>query len=116
MKIFAKETVGSIILSMILLILLSLIISKTNIREEIIIPAIIIITAVSILFGSVRVSKCKKEKGIVNGAIFGLMYMGIMYIISCIVTKDFILTLNSIIMIFSGILGGIIGGIIGVNS
>lgn len=115
MKIFLKETIISVILSLILIFLLSLIISKTSLSESVIVPAIIGISSVSIMIGSVRVSKNKKEKGLVNGAILGFIYMGTMYIISSIILKDFSLTINSIIMIFSGIIGGVIGGIIGVN-
>lgn len=115
MKVFTRETIISVIISVILIFLLSLIISKTSVTEEIINPAIIIISTFSIVVGSIRVSKCKKEKGILNGAIFGLIYMVLMYLISSIVLRDFSITTKSLIMIISGIVGGAIGGIIGVN-
>ena len=60
-------------------------------------------------------SKKIKEKGIISGAIVGLIYMLILYLISSIVNWDFTMTLETIIMISTGIIGGAIGGIFGVN-
>ena len=115
MKLFLKETIFSVLLSIFLIFCLSLIISKTTVPENIIIPGIIVISSLSIMIGSVKVSRKKERNGIINGSIMGLIYMGSMYIVSSIILKDFSLTLNSIIMILFGIICGIIGGIIGVN-
>lgn len=49
MKIFLKETVISIVISIILIFLLSIIISKTTVRETVIIPGIVSISTISIL-------------------------------------------------------------------
>lgn len=115
MKIFLKETIMSLILSIIGIFILSILISKTTVPEKVIIPAVIGITSISIMIGGFKISKSRKEKGIINGCILGGAYMLIMYIISSIITLDFSLTMNSIIMIMLGILGGAIGGIFGVN-
>lgn len=115
MKHFVKETIISIMLSLILIFVLSIAISKTSLKEDIIIPGIISISSISIIVGSIRISKLKKEKGIINGILIGLLYMGSMYIISSIILKDFSLSTKSLIMIISGMMCGVIGGIIGVN-
>lgn len=115
MKKFIKEIIISIILSLILILLLAILISLTTLSEKFITPAVIGITFVSLLIGAFRISKNKKEKGILNGSILGGTYMIILYLISGFMSLDFSLSINSIIMIFLGILGGIIGGIIGVN-
>lgn len=60
-------------------------------------------------------SKFKKQKGIINGALLGMIYIIGMYLISSIVLKDFSLSLKSFIMIFCGMSAGILGGILGVN-
>ncbi len=115
MKIFFRESIISILLSIFLVFILSIIISKTMVSENIIIPGIIVISSVSIMFGGIRVSKIKKQKGIINGALLGFIYMFSMYLISSIILKDFSLNLKSLIMILSGIMAGMLGGIIGVN-
>lgn len=115
MKELLKGTIFSILLTAVLIGILSILISTTSLSENIIIPAIIVISAFSIMLGGFIVSKNKKEKGLINGAIVGGIYMLCIYILSCFITLDFSITLNSIIMIFAGIIGGILGGIIGVN-
>ena len=56
-----------------------------------------------------------KEKGILNGAILGILYMFILYIISSIANGSFALNVSSLAMIGIGIIAGILGGILGVN-
>ena len=108
MKIFLKESLVSFSLSILLIFILSVIISKTSVAESVIIPGIITISSFSICLGGIRVSKIKKEKGIINGFLLGLIYMFGMYLISSFFLKDF--SLN-----FCGMLAGMLGGIIGVN-
>ena len=115
MKIFFRETIMSFALSILLIFMLAVIISKTTISEAIIIPGIVTISSISIMIGTIRVSKAKKQRGIINGAILGGIYMFCMYIVSSVLLKDFSLNIKSFIMIASGILTGILGGIIGVN-
>ena len=97
------------------LIILSLVLSFSDVSEEIISPSIIVISSISILIGSFLISRKIKEKGILNGAILGALYIVTIYIISSIVNKNFSLNLYSGIMIGMGILAGAVGGILGVN-
>lgn len=115
MKIFFKESIISFVLSILLIFILSIIISKTTVTEDIIIPGIILISSISIMVGGIRVSRIKKQKGIINGALLGFVYMISMYLISSIILKDFSLNSKSLIMCLCGILAGMFGGIIGVN-
>ena len=114
-KIFVVNTVLEFIITIVALFILSILLSKTNLNENVIEPAIIAIAAFSILFGSFISGKKIKSKGIVFGALQGLVYMFILYLISSLATKDFSIGLESLIMIGIGILGGSIGGIMGVN-
>ena len=45
----------------------------------------------------------------------GLIYIAIIYLLSSIVTGNFLLNITSIIMIITSVLTGALGGIIGVN-
>lgn len=110
-----KGSILSIILTIICLLIFSLILAYTNIPEKTMIPVITVVTAISILAGSIiSVSKIEK-KGIINGALVGLIYILTIYIISSIAKGNFGITINSIILIASAIIAGMLGGIIGVN-
>lgn len=110
-----KGSILSIILTIICLLIFSLILAYTNIPEKTMISVITAVTAISILAGSIiSVSKIEK-KGIINGALVGLIYILTIYIISSIAKGNFGITINSIILIASAIIAGMLGGIIGVN-
>ena len=72
---FIKALIFSIILTLIALVVLSLVLSFSEVSESVINPAIIVISSVSILIGGFLVAKKIKQKGILNGAILGIVYM-----------------------------------------
>lgn len=103
------------IITFIFLLILSIVLTYTNVSENIINPTIIIITALSILIGS-TISNIKiKKNGLINGAIIGGVYIILLYLFSSIFRMEFSLTLQSVIMMITGAIFGILGGIIGVN-
>lgn len=114
--LYIKGLLISFILSLFLILILSIILSTTNVKESIINPGIIFISMFSILVSSYIISKKIKKKGILNGAIFGTIYMLLLYLISSFINMKFGLNIYSIFMIGLGIIGGIIGGVFGVNS
>lgn len=111
----AKGVGISLIATFIFLIIFSIILTYTNIKEEVINPVIIIITAVSILIGSSIVNIKIRKNGLINGGIVGGTYILTIYLISSILNWNFALDIQSIIFIIVGIIFGILGGIIGVN-
>lgn len=115
MRIIIKEVMISIFLTLMFIFFLAVLVSQTSFSENMINPVVVGITSISLLMGAFRVSKYKKEKGILNGIIVVVIYMAILYLISSFISLDFSLSINSIIMILVGIIGGIIGGILGVN-
>ena len=80
-----KGIIISFITTIIFLLIFSVILTYTNISENFITPTIIVITAISI------------------------------YLLSSIINQRFVLSMQSIIMIISGIVCGMFGGILGVN-
>lgn len=110
-----KGSVISIVATMIFLGLFAVLLTYTNINEKTMPTVIIVTTALSILIGSeISTSKIKKN-GIINGALVGVIYILMLYIISSTITGNFGLNNYSIIMIATSVLIGGIGGIIGVN-
>ena len=110
-----KGVLISFILTLVLVFIFALILTYSNLQESAIFPAILLITAISILIGS-SISTIKlKKNGILNGGIIGLIYILLLYLISSIVGTGFALNLNSILIMLAGIAGGMLGGIVGVN-
>lgn len=105
----------SLLITVIALIIFSIILTYTNIEENVINPVIMIITAISILIGSSIENTKLKKNGLINGGMIGGCYILIIYLISSILNWKFSLNINSIIMIVAAIIFGILGGIIGVN-
>ena len=77
-----KGSILSIILTIICLLIFSLILAYTNIPEKTMIPVITAVTAISILAGSIISVYKIEKKGIINGALVGLIYILTIYIIS----------------------------------
>ena len=110
-----KGVIISIIFTLIFLFIFSVLLTYTNISEKFINPTIIVITAISILIGSSIGNLKVKRNGLLNGAIIGGMYLILIYFISSVLSQNFSITLESIIMIIAGMIFGMIGGVIGVN-
>ena len=113
-----KILLGSMIafiISLILLLVISLILTYTNVSENIITVAVIVISALSILVGSIISALNINKNGILNGALVGAIYMITIYLLSSIFVSGFEINMQSVIMIAVSTLAGMIGGIIGVN-
>lgn len=105
----------SLLITLILLLIISAILTFTNVSENIITVSVIIISALSILIGSIVSALNINKNGILNGALVGAIYMITIYLLSSIFVSGFEINMQSIIMIGTSILAGMIGGIIGVN-
>ena len=114
-KNIIKGVIISIIFTLIFLFIFSIILTYTNINESFTTPVIIIITAISIFIGSSLGNLKMRKNGLLNGAIIGGIYLLSIYILSGIINHNFSMTIQSIIIVASGMICGMFGGIIGVN-
>lgn len=105
----------SLAITIISLIIFAIILTYTSVGENVIKPVTMLITAISILVGSSIENTKIKKNGLMNGAIIGLFYTLVIYIMSSILNWKFSINAQSIIMAIIGIVFGILGGIIGVN-
>lgn len=110
-----KGIILSVLITLLGLLILAIVITYTNVSENVIPMAITIITAISILIGSFFSTINIQKNGLLNGFAVGFAYIATIYIISSITSTGFTLTNTSFIMIISAILAGMLGGIIGVN-
>ena len=110
-----KGSITAIVLTIVLLLIYSCLLTYTNINEKTMPVVIIIVTAISILVGSLMASSNIKKNGLTHGALVGLVYIVAIYLLSSIIGKNFALNIYSFVMIIASIMAGAIGGIIGVN-
>ena len=114
-KYIFKGVLISFVTTLICLIILSALLTYTNLSEQIINPTIIIVTGISILIGSSIGNIRIRKNGLLNGALIGGIYLIFIYFVSSLLNWNFKINLQSIILIVVGIAFGILGGIIGVN-
>lgn len=105
----------AVIISLILLLIYAGLLTGTSISETTMTPVVITISGISILIGSSISSFKIKKKGMLNGALVGLIYIIVIYLFSSILLTGFGIGVKSIIMIAVGMIAGMIGGVIGVN-
>ena len=110
-----RGSLFSIIISVIGLLIFAIVLTNSNVSENIIPIVIIVISNLSILIGSIICNKRIEKNGIVNGMLVGLIYLIIIYLASSIAIKSFNFNMKSVIMILCSVISGTIGGIIGVN-
>lgn len=111
-----KGTIISFLTTIIALTIFATFLTYTNLSENTIKPVIITVTGISILIGSSIETRKLRKNGLVTGALIGMIYILIIYLLSSIINSNFSLSWISAIMIITGIIGGIFGGIIGVNT
>lgn len=118
-NIFLKILKGvgiSFIFTLISLTIFSILLTYTNLSENLIQPVVIAVTGISILAGSFFATRKMSKNGILKGVAVGLIYISLIYFLSSISNgRNFALNIGSAIMILIGILCGAIGGIIGIN-
>jgi putative membrane protein (TIGR04086 family) len=93
----------------------ALILTNTDFPEKFTSPVVIITTIISVLIAGSTATKGLKNKGWLNGSVVGFIYMFILYILSSIIFKTFVIDKYVITMTIIGVLTGAIGGIIGIN-
>lgn len=104
-----KGTLIAFFVTIITLTIFSILLVYTDLSEETIKPVIITVTGISILIGSSFGTKTLKKNGLINGAMIGILYILMIYIISSILNSNFAINLMSLIMIGIGIIGGVFG-------
>ena len=93
----------------------SAIFAYTNINDRHLQTFVFGIIIFSVLVGAMLLSRKIKQKGLIYGGIFGILYCLIVYLSSAIAYTGFFISNTLLIYLAISFLSGIIGGIIGVN-
>ena len=114
-KNILKGVIISFLCTLLLLLIYAIILTYTDFSESSIVPVIMIISSISILIGSSIGNYKIKKGGMANGALIGMLYFIIIYLLSSIINMNFEISMQVCILVLTGIIFGILGGIIGVN-
>lgn len=114
-KGYGISLVISFVLVAVFLTISASIFAYTNINDRYLESFAFGTVMLSVLIGSIILAKKLKEKGIIYGGIYGLLFCLIVYFVTCIEYTG--LFVSNTLFIYLGIsfLSGIVGGIIGVN-
>lgn len=97
------------------LLILAAVLAFTDFPEKYTTFAVLIATLTGLLASGYKAGILNQKNGVLKGTLCGLLYMIILYLVSSIIYKDFILNSRAVIMILTGILAGAVGSIIGIN-
>ncbi len=111
-----KNLLFVIIGTVILLFLTSVAATYLTISDFVIDILVSVITGLSIAFGGFRAARYAGMYGLINGAVFGLIYILIVYIIGTIADRTVSFSVSSLMAFLISIGCGAFGGIVGVNT
>lgn len=93
----------------------SCIFAYTNIADIHLQSFVFGVILLSVLIGATVLSKNLRQKGLIMGGLFGLMYCLVIFLSSAIAYTGFFFSNTLLIYLFISVLAGVIGGVIGVN-
>jgi len=105
----------SYLMTLAIFLIVALILCFTEFPESMIGSAVVVTTIISIMFGGSCTARKAKTRGWLNGAIAGLTYMFILYLLSSLTGKGFGINQYVIAMMLIGMAAGAVGGIVGIN-
>ena len=105
-----KGAILSVSLTLVLILLFAFIIKVANIPDSVIMPVNQFIKIASIFFGTYLTLKKVQQKGLLTGALIGLLYTMLAYLVFSLLGGQFNLDASLFIdMAFSLVIGGICG-------
>lgn len=105
----------SFLIAIIFLFITATIFTYTNINDRYLNMFVFAILALSVFLGSILALRKIKKRGLLYGAIFGIIYLMVLYLFTVIAYKGFFITNTLGIHLLICLLSGTLGGIIGVN-
>ncbi len=97
------------------MLILAAVLTFTDFPEKYTTIAVVLATLSGLFAAGFRAGTGNGKNGTVRGGLPGLAYMVILYLVSSILFKDFMLSQRAIIMIITGLLAGAVGGLLGGN-
>ena len=110
-----KSVAVAFAITVVLLLVLSALLTYTSMPDSLITVSVIFIAALSNIIAGGAASKSQQSPGWINGAVTGLIYMILLYMIGAATHGEQTYSPNLVMMFIVGLLSGAFGGIIGIN-
>lgn len=110
-----KGVILAYIISIICLVIYGLLLAVTGLSESSMPTVIMVITMVSIALAGIYSAVKVESKGWLNGAIVGLVYMIVLFLLSVLFGTGISLDKFVLFRMFMGLITGALAGIIGIN-
>lgn len=114
-KSVLKGWIGSVLLTFIFLLILSLAMIKFELSENVYSIIFIVISVLSLVIGSVLAARINGEKGLISGALVGILFFIFIFVLSSIINGSFSFDMMQIYRMLGCTIVGAIAGILGVN-
>ena len=111
-----KNVCVSFLMTAILLFFSAIAVTYLSASETVIDALVFVITAVCVLWGGFRASRHLGRQGLLSGAVSGLLYMAMLYLIGSLIFGEISFSPQIGLSILIGAGCGAIGGIVGVNT
>ncbi|EJE7233643.1 TIGR04086 family membrane protein [Clostridium sporogenes] len=105
----------AIIITVIMLLIFAVILTFKDIGEKISSIVYLLITILSIMYGTIYAVRKINKKGWLIGLVISIMYMAIIYIISIVSGNTLTFGTDRFIRIFLALILGILSGMLGIN-
>ncbi|WP_434296340.1 TIGR04086 family membrane protein [Clostridium sporogenes] len=105
----------AIIITVIMLLIFAVILTFKDIGEKISSIIYLLITILSIMYGTIYAVRKINKKGWLIGLVISIMYMAIIYIISIVSGNTLTFGSDRFIRIFLALILGILSGMLGIN-
>jgi len=111
-----KGVLGSFFLTLVLILILGIVSTFVEVSASIRAACFIVITSLSVIYGSIYSTKKIQKKGWLVGIIVAFLYIVIIFLVSLISgSKDFAINSTKLFMITLALLVGSLSGMLGIN-
>jgi putative membrane protein (TIGR04086 family) len=103
------------IITIVLLVIFAIIMSAAEISNPVVSVYILVVTSLSIVYGSIYAAKKNNRNGWLVGILVAACYMAVLYLISGIFFGDFSLDYKDSFRLILALLVGALSGMLGIN-
>ena len=112
---FSKAMVKSFLFTALVFALAALLLTYTPMSESLISPLVILTSVISVIISGVSASRDIRRRGLLTGAIAGILYSVILYLFSSLAGESIAISPYILIMTVVSLFAGAVGGILGIN-
>ena len=113
--VFAKAVALTFAVSAAVFAVAALLLTYTPMSETLISFIVVLTTVFSVIVGAARAAHSAKSRGLLNGALLGVLYSIMLYFISSLAGDGFRFNSYMAVIMAVSLFSGAVGGILGIN-